>query len=412
VTGTRPAAPAHVSRLQRLSRNIATAALAVVIFHAVSLASGKLEEARGLGWDGSRYADMVTHSLLEGTPNTRTRPLVPLVTRIPYALGMSITDSFHLLNYVYAFALSYLVCLLLERSGATTAVRVVVVVNLALCIATSKMFAYYPVQIDLGALAITMLAFYLTATDRHRGAGAACVLATAAREFGLAAALYGIHRAVRTGCSWSQALLAYGPSLIVLVAIRWWVAATGPVDRGAPLSAGDAVQNLAYWSSAGFIVAFLYFGVLIFGGISALLVLRPRWSAARLREEPELATFLAIIVAMTMAGNLDIWRYLVFALPVAVVLIGQYWRELKAEAASRLLIVMTMVTVITQRPLEAMSRKLYFRDWFPLYPYYEALPRTDDFFPVWMVRLAGTVLILLAVSLVIRAHRTAKLSNA
>jgi hypothetical protein len=394
------------SRVRRLAGAVAASAFAVLIFHGVSLASGKLGEGRGLGWDGQRYAEMVTGSLYDGTANTRTRPLIVLVTRIPYVAGMSVVDSFHLLNYVYAFALYALVWLLLDRYGAPPVACHVIVANLALCVSTSKMFAYYPAQIDLGALAITTLAFHLAAIDRHRSAGIVCVAAVAAREFGIAPALYGFHRAVRTGRSWGEAILTYGPGIAMMVAIRWW-AASRP-GRGAPLSAADAVDNLAFLASPAFVIAFLYFSLVIFGGISMVLVLRPRWCLERLRTEPELATFLAIIVAMTMAGNLDIWRYLVFALPVAVVLIAQYWTCFDTTRTWRVLFLITIVTVVTQRPLEAMTRTTYFRDWFPLYPYFDAQPRTDDFLAVWLVRLTATVLITLSVLIVMRQPGSVK----
>ena len=68
--------------------------------------------------------------------------------------------------------------------------------------------------------------------------------------------------------------------------------------------------------------AFAYFVFTVFGGMSVLLVLHPRWCGRRLREQPEQATFLVAIVGLAVVG-LDIWRYLMFALPVAVALIAQ-----------------------------------------------------------------------------------------
>ena len=49
--------------------------------------------------------------------------------------------------------------LILDHYGVHMRFKVVVIANLALCIVTSKMFAYYPVLIDLGAVALLTAAF-------------------------------------------------------------------------------------------------------------------------------------------------------------------------------------------------------------------------------------------------------------
>lgn len=390
-----PRAPAR----RRLAASIAAALVGVLMFHAVSVASGKLDESGGLGWDGRAYARMVTVALTDGTSNTQTRPLLPLVTRVPHALGFEIITSFHLLNYLYAFLLYLATGLILDRHNAPAAVTCVVVSNVALCVATSKMFAFYPVQIDLGALALTTLAFHLAGTDRRWLAGGACALAAASREFGFAASLYGIHRSVRRGRPLVETAVVFLPGVIVTVLIRWWVLST--VDGGpGPLSAGDAVRNLVALVSPPFLAAFAYFGVVLFGGISALLVVRARWCLQRLREEPELATFLLMFVALTAVGSLDIWRYLVFTLPVAVTLVAQYCRGCDPDVTRRILVAMTLVTLVTQRPFQVMDTAAYFRDWFPLYRYFDG--QAPDLIPVWSARLASLALLMTALSVVVR----------
>lgn len=379
--------------------NVGAAVCAVLIFHAVSVASGKLDVNRGRGWDGAVYSEMAAGALSEGGPNARTRPLIVLVARIPYALGVGIVDSFHLLNYLYAFGLYLITCLLLERYGAPLPVRAVVVANLALTIATSKMFAFYPTQIDLGALAITTLAFYFAATDRRWLAGAACVLAAASREFGVAASLFGAHRALRLRRRWMEALV-YVPGIATTLLLRWWSATQA--GGGDPFAASDAVQNLGLWNSPAFAAAFAFFAVTIFGGVSALLIMRARWCLGRLREQPELATFLIVVVGASVVGNLDIWRYLAFALPVAVVLFGQYCRALDRDDTRRILIATTLVTVFTQRPFEQMDTTLYFRDWFPLYYYFGVHPPVDDLAAVWSIRAVALLLMMIALHVITR----------
>ena len=380
--------------------NVLIALCGVLLFHVVSLVSGKVANGDGLGWDGRLYAQMVTGQLDEGSANTQTRPLLPLVTRVPYSLGLDIIDSFRLMNYLYAFVLYLFAALLLERYGATARVRAVVIANLALCIATSKMFGFYPVLVDLGALAVMTGAFYYVATGRRWLGPIACVLAVASREFGIAVALYGIHLALRQR-RFGDAL-AFLPGVAVMIAIRWAVAAGAPQDA-APLSVGDAVANLALWRSPTFVIAFVYFTVTVFGGISVLLALRPRWLAGRLVDEPELATFLVVIVGAAAVGDLDIWRYLMFALPVGVVLIGRYWADLPAGAVPVVAVAMTVATIITQQPFQHMDEALYFRDWFPLY-FEERRAAAPDLGPVWSLRLTSLALIMTAIGFTVRGR--------
>jgi hypothetical protein len=385
---------------------LATALVAVVLFHVVSLTSGKLEVSGGRGWDGERYARMATIGLAEGTSNTRTRPLLTVAARIPYAFGLDIVASFQLLNYVYAFLLYLAAGLILDRYGAPGPVKVVVVANLALCIATSKMFAFYPVQIDLGALALTTLAFYFVCTDRRWLAGGACVLAAASREFGVAAAIYGVHRAIRQRRPAHETVLVYLPAAATTLLVRWWVLSTVTGDGAGPLTLQDAFANLRLWLSPAFMAAFGYFAAVLFGGISALLFLRPRWILERIREQPELGTYLLIFVALTAVGNLDIWRYLAFTLPAALVLTGQYFRGMDPDLARRILVAMTLITVVTQRPFEPMSTSTYFRDWFPLYAYFG--DAAADLRDVWGVRLLSLALLMTGLSLTVRASWSAR----
>jgi hypothetical protein len=350
--------------------NVLIALCGVLLFHVVSLVSGKVANGDGLGWDGRLYAQMVTGQLDGGSANTQTRPLLPLLTRVPYSLGLDIIDSFQLMNY------------------------------LALCIATSKMFGFYPVLVDLGALAVMTGAFYYVATGRRWLGPIACVLAVASREFGIAVALYGIHLALRQR-RFGDAL-AFLPAVAVMIAIRWAVAAGAPQDA-APLSVGDAVANLALWRSPTFVIAFVYFTVTVFGGISVLLALRPRWLAGRLVDEPELATFLVVIVGAAAVGDLDIWRYLMFALPVGVVLIGRYWADLPAGAVPVVAVAMTVATIITQQPFQHMDEALYFRDWFPLY-FEGRRAAAPDLVPVWSLRLTSLALIMTAIGFTVRGR--------
>lgn len=385
--------------------NIGIALAGVLVYQLVTLGSSRVADNRGLGWDGEAYAVMVTGSLREGRPYPQSRPLFLLVARIPYWLGLDVVQSFILLNYVYAFVLYLAAAALLDRSGAGPPIRLALVVNLALCIATSKMFAFYPVQVDFGALALVSVAFHLAGSDRPWLAGLACVLAATSREFAAAVALYGMHRSIRLGRGVVRTALIYLPTFVTLLLIRRWVALSH-VQASAPgvLVVDDAIRNLSMLLSPSFVAAYVYFALTVFGGVSALLMVRANYVLRRLRAEPELATFLLVIGALAALGSSDIWRYLVFGGPAVLILAGGYWRDRDRLYVSRLLIAITVFTVVTQRSFERMDTIRYFRDWFPLYPYSGQIDPIADLVPVWAVRFAAVALMTVALYLIARTR--------
>jgi hypothetical protein len=361
------------------------------------MTSGRVVAGDGLGWDGRGYARVMAEGWDQGSEVTRTRPFLPLVTRIPYALGLDVIHSFQVMNVVYAFTLYLFTALILDAYGAGMRVKALIIGNLALCIATSRMFAFYPVQIDLGALAMITAAFYFVVTDRHGAAGAACMLAVASREFGLVVVLCGLHRTFRHR-QWLNAAW-YLPSVIVAIVVRRLTYSEGV------LSSTDAIANLRLWLHPAFLTAFVYFTVTVFGGISALLILHPRWGVAQLRREPELATYLIVIAGLSALGSLDVWRYLVFALPVGLVLIARYF-DVFGPVEPVIAAAMTFATVITQLPFQRMDQDLYFQDWFPLYviigePIHHT-PPPGNFLALWGLRLTALILLLAAFVLIPR----------
>ena len=382
--------------------HVLVAALGVLLFWIVSVASGRLTESRGLGWDGVGYARMVTEAVSAGSSVQQARPLIVLAARVPYLFGASVITAFTLINYISAFSLYLLTSLLLARHQVSLPVRVAIVANFALCISTSKMYGFYPVLIDLGALTVTTLAFYLSATDRHRWASVACVAASAAREFGLATAVYGIGRAVRQRRFLDAA--CYVPGLATLVAIQWSISAPAaePAETAPLLVAG--VENLRLWLNPAFALVFVYFAVTLFGGVSALLLVRSRWSWEQLRKEPELLAFIGIVVAAGIAGNADIWRYLVFTLPAAAWLIGRYFGAAADGGTYRTLLAILLFTAVTQRPFQSMDLNTYFADWFPLYYFLHLRDPVPGLDALWVLRVIGLALLMTALFSVARRN--------
>jgi hypothetical protein len=383
--------------------NLALAAAGTLIFLTLFLTSGRIVAGDGLGWDGRGYASLMAEGLDQGSVATRVRPLLPLLTRIPYSLGLDVIQSFQVMNAIYAFVLYLFVALIFDHYGVNTRFKIVVIANLALCIATSKMFAYYPVQIDLGALALLTAALYFTITDRHGVAGVICVLAVASREFAVAAVLCGLHRAFRQR-SW-RAALCYVPAVAVAIVVRAATSAQGSVDTIVDATLRYSLVVIFWRSPILFATAFAYFVLTVFGGISVLLALYPRWCGRRLREQPELATFLVVIVGLTLTG-LDLWRYLMFALPVAVALIGQYYRDhLQSTRLERpIAAAMLFATVITQRPFERMDAAIYFREWFPQYDVFGGVA-SPDLLALWGLRITAVMLLVLLFTSISRSSR-------
>jgi hypothetical protein len=366
------------------------------------LASGQITEDRGLGYDGGSYARMVAGRFVDGSANTAVRPMVILLARIPHALGLGIIESFRLLNYVAAFVLYLVIAILLEQRRLAAPARAVLVVNLALTIAVSKMLAFYPVLVDLGAMAIICAAFYCALTDRVWLAAIGSICAAASREFGVAVPLFGLHRAIRQR-QWGSALL-YLPALGVPALIRSRALGIIPPEDS-PLTISRLAQNLQLWTDLPFVVAFAYFLLTVFGGISMLLWLRPTRVAAAVRREPELLTYAAFVLAAAAVGDADIWRYLAYVLPVALVAAASALEDLAPVAQSRVLAVVTMVTVLTQRPFQLMTMETYFSDWFPLYRLSRGAPIPVAIAATWGPRLAAVLLAAVALRLVIRRNQ-------
>ena len=369
-------------------RAVAIALVASAMFLLVARASGTLDVAGGFGWDGVAYAHMVTDSLRAGTGNTAMRPLVILAVRVPYFLGADLLTSFRYINMISAAALFVGVALLLARRGASPLVQALVPINLALCIASSKMYGFYPALIDLGALAVITVAYYLIASEHLVFAAVACVAAGFSREFAMAVVLFGVHRAIRLRRSWAEIAAVYLPALLVPLILRvpafGFVAATS-----GPSTLANAIAGAGMLTGKGYLAAFAYFSATLFGGLSLFLLIRLPACMRSLRREPENLTFLAVVFALAIAAGVDIWRYTVYALPAVIVLAAACFEDLDLPTSRIIAVAVLAITVLTQRPLEQMTTERYFRDWFPTYLMASPGPVREELFRIWWPRLAA-----------------------
>jgi hypothetical protein len=260
-------------------------------------------------------------------------------------------------------------------------------INLALCIATSKMYGFYPALIDLGALAAITLAFYLIESEHRVWAAVACVAAAFSREFAMAVVLYGIHRAIRLHRPWRETIAIYLPALLVPVILR--IPAVGFVpNTSGPSTLANAIAGAQMLTSESYLIALGYFGATLFGGLSLFAIVRLPACLRLLRREPEHVTFLVVVLALAIAAGVDIWRYLAFALPPVLVLAAACFEDLEPKTIRLVAIAILIVTVLTQRPLERMTTDLYFLDWFPTYLMAGSPADRAELFRVWGPRLA------------------------
>jgi hypothetical protein len=376
--------------------NLVIAAIGLTLFAGLNARSGRVEANDGLGWDGRQYAHMVTDRIYDGTASTQTRPLLPLLTRIPYDAGLDVIRAFQVMNFLYAAALYFFLCLLLDLYDVPRVHKAYFVVSVSLCIATSKMFAFYPVQIDLGALAVMSGSTYVLLTRSGWAACLATIAAVTAREFGGALAFFGFHREIRQGHGVARAFLTYAPALVVLFLTRQWARSTNLGDRDRPLATISEIVAAAPSADPPFVAFFVYFMVTLLGGVTVLLTLRAVWCVRQLVRTPELATFAALIVAAAATG-IDIWRYLVFVLPVIAILFAGYVRAYQPGPA--ILTAALLLTIVTQQPFAQMDMTHYFRDWFPGYVY-KTDDATPEFWSTWQIRIAATAGATIALAIV------------
>lgn len=397
-------------KLVRINQNLIVNLLlslgSIILFRLISLNSGLICANQGLGYDGLVYADMMTDGFYAGNPNTQLRPFLILLAYIPYYFNHNVLKSFVLMNHVYAFILSFSLCCIFDYYTTKTYAKIFYIFSIFSCIATSKMFGFYPTLVDLGAYAVITSTFYLILINQKKLVWIGCLLAILSREFSIALVIFGIHRDIRTGPWNRNTLFTYAPSLVTLVILRIWVNSINKISERQVISVFNLINNVVvYCLDPVFITFFLYFAITVFGGVTMILWSQPKLCFKYLREEHEYSIFLILIVGISLAGTFDIWRYLVYSLPVTTMLFAQYSNKFKFWQQIPILLISAAGTILTQQPFTPMNMDKYFSDWFPLYWFYqeidlknEGLVRPANFELTWisLFIIAFTGVLLLA----------------
>jgi hypothetical protein len=384
---------------RRFAGHIALGFVALLLFFALHLTTGRLEEGNGEGWDGTDYARMLRLGWASGTIITQYRPLIVWANGPAYAVTGNAVQAFDAMNYVYVFAVALLLSMLLDRYGAPFSVRAVAIVCICLSI-PFRLFAFYPVLIDLGACAVITVAIWLILSGRRWAVAAACVAAALAREFGPAVILFGVHRDLRKGVRLWTIAATYLPGTLAYIALRAIVTSIW-AGREDGITADFLYNNLRLWRDPMFGGLFAYFVLTISGGISLVIAAQPGRCWRLIKEEPEWLSFaVPILVASALVG-MDTIRYITALLPAVAVLFARCSREWSSRERWAFLAVALALTVWTQQPFQPMNTSRYFADWFPYYVWAREYPRPDppSLWPEWgwrFIVVAGSLCALLA----------------
>lgn len=389
---------------------VAAGIAGAALFMLLTRVSGQISYDRGLGFDGAFYAAMIERTFDRGTPSMQLRPVVLIINQIfNDQVFRDVVTTFRAMNVVYAFALAAILADLCRRYGASRAATATLIVNVFLCISTAKIFAFYPVLVDLGAYAFMAAGIWTIVIGHRLPIVVASVLAVLSREFGLAVVFFGVVRDLRMRRSIPVIVATYAPAVLAFFLIRQMlngaVSSTGttaPVLTVVPLVAA-LLKNTIYWADPLYVLFWIYFAVTLFGGISVLLVISCRSWWTSLRQEPEWLAFCLPLLLIAAVGYTDMWRYSAFVLPA----LPAFWAWSLAGVTpgrDRLLFTcVTLVTIATQRPWQRMDLEAYFRDWFPYYVVLERGPDAGVFLrPVWTYYVGIVVVSLIVLAMVRR----------
>jgi hypothetical protein len=376
-----------VFRFQRSALvNAVLAAVAVLLLVLMDRVTGRVPVNEGRGWDGVDYSNML-NGWDHGTVNTALRPLIVRMNRPAYRLLKEPVSAFRAMNFVYIGVLCFAVCLLFDRYSNDAAAKSLLVLNLFASIAVTKYVAFYPVLIDAGAIAVVTLAIYFMVAGPRPAAAIAVVAAVLAREFAIATVVFGVVRDLRRRVPVWKIVVTYAPAIVAFFVWREHVTQKF-AGNSVPVGLAALIGNLEFWKDPFFAGLFVYFTLTVFGGISLFVIARCGAALRHCVREPEWAVYAALVLAAAAMGDADLWRYLAYLLPAAVVLFAVCARQ-AARSRGHMIAAAAIVciaTLVTQRPFQTVDLSAYFLDWFPYYIRQGEnvpLPTLPSLWPVW-----------------------------
>lgn len=394
-----------------LATAVAAGSAGALLLIVLTRVSGLISHNDGLGFDGAYYATMVERQFVHGTPSMQLRPVVLIINQLfNDQVFRDVVTTFRAMNVAYAFVLAAILADLCRRYGASRAATATLIVNVFLCISTAKIFAFYPVLVDLGAYAFMAASVWAMVMGYRLPIVVFSVLAVLSREFGLAVVFFGVVRDLRMRRSIPVVAATYAPAVLAFFWIRQMLhgavstsETVPPVLTVVPLVAA-LLKNIVYWADPLYVLFWVYFAVTLFGGVSVLLVIAHRSWWTSLRQEPEWLAFCVPLMLIAVVGYADMWRYSAFLLPAVPALWAWSVSRVKPGLDPLLFTCVTLVTIATQRPWQRMDLDGYFRDWFPYYVVLEKGPEAGmSLWPVWTYYVGIAAVSLIVLGMVRRA---------
>jgi hypothetical protein len=386
--------------------NAGVVAAALCAYLLVAALAGRTTVNGGLGADGPAYAAMVTdRDLSQGSPATRVILSFPVAAVVPYALTHDVVASFAAVNAV-AFALLVLAaCLILETGGVDRGGKVVVAAVLVMLGVPTQAAIFVPGDPSLFGPAMLALAIALCGRVNALLLMPVHGIAALATPAGVAAPLYGAWRAVRTSGRWKDSLVAFAPALFAWAA--WTYLARGRLAGVAEWAAPARLQPLLeLWSDPAYVAFAAYFVATSLGGLSLLLLTRPRGVAATMREQPELWALLLPIGVTVFGAELEVAHRLALLIPVWILIIAAGVRRGTAGSGWIVPAALLIVTAVTQRPGLPVDNLRYAVDWLPYADYSGRVDAVNtDVWAVWTPRFA---LIFAAVAILALVDRVSR----
>jgi hypothetical protein len=390
-------------------RLIASGIGAAALLAMLSDLSGQITAGNAFGYDGEVYVQMLQNGYEAGNASTRLRPVVLAINGVADRwIYHDPVAAFRAMNLVYAFALAVILADLCRRYGASWEATTAFLVSVSLSISTAKMFAFYPTLVDLGAYAFMAASVWAIIDGRRLPIVVTTLLAVLSREFGAVNVLFGIVRDLRMKRSPAVIAATYAPAIAAFFALRR-VMATYDSPRGGDevLSvgrlSGSLLSNVTWWADPTYAMFWLYFALTVFGGLSLFLITTMRPWRTCIQREPEWLALIVPVIAVGALGYVDMWRYVAFVLPALPPLWAWAVSSIPRRQFLALLAAVSVATLITQRPWQAMDVDSYFRDWFPYYVVLEnRAEAAHELWPAWTYHLTIAAIALMAIVLVQR----------
>lgn len=390
-------------------RLIASGIGAAALLAMLSDLSGQITAGHTFGYDGEVYVQMLQNGYEAGNPSTRLRPVVLAINGVADRwIYHDPVAAFRAMNLVYAFALAVILADLCRRYGASWEATTAFLVSVFLSISTAKMFAFYPTLVDLGAYAFMAASVWAIIDGRRVPIVVTTVLAVLSREFGAVNVLFGIVRDLRLKRSLPVIAATYAPAIASFFVLRRVAAAySSPRGGSEVLSVGrlseSLLSNVSWWADPTYAMFWLYFALTVFGGLSLFLITTVRPWRTCLQREPEWLALILPVIVVGALGYVDMWRYVAFLLPALPPLWAWAVSTVPRPRFMALLIVVSVATLMTQRPWQVMDVDSYFRDWFPYYVVLEnRAEAAHELWPAWTYHLTIAAVALMAIVLVQR----------